>query len=189
VLNLGTIMIAVSFLWLGSEIALTRMRHSQPMDAQFDRFSIRKLWITIFISVNLGVLIGLQRIGHFEPGSRIFPIAGITLIVCGLVVRWFAILSLKHQFTVDVSIRKNHRMIKEGLYRFVRHPAYAGSLLSFLGLGLYFSNCLSLLIIIVPICVAFLHRVQIEEEVLIHAFGREYLDYCASTKRFIPGIF
>jgi protein-S-isoprenylcysteine O-methyltransferase Ste14 len=159
------------------------------MDAQFDRFSIRKLWITIFISVNLGVLIGLQRIGHFEPGSRIFPIAGITLIVCGLVVRWFAILSLKHQFTVDVSIRKNHRMIKEGLYRFVRHPAYAGSLLSFLGLGLYFSNCLSLLIIIVPICVAFLHRVQIEEEVLIHAFGREYLDYCASTKRFIPGIF
>jgi protein-S-isoprenylcysteine O-methyltransferase Ste14 len=159
------------------------------MDAQFDRFSIRKLWITIFVSVNLGVLIGIQQIGHFEPGSRIFPISGITLIVCGLFVRWFAVFSLKHQFTVDVSIRKNHRMIKEGIYRFVRHPAYAGSLVSFFGLGLYFSNYLSLLIIFVPICVAFLHRVRIEEEVLIHAFGSEYLDYCASTKRFIPGIY
>jgi len=165
------------------------MKHSQPMDAQFDKFSIRRLWITIFVSVNLGVFIGLRQIGHFELGSRIFPIAGITLIICGLLVRWFAIFSLKRQFTVDVSIRRNHRMVKEGIYRLLRHPAYAGSLLSFLGLGVYFSNYLSVLIIFVPICVAFLHRVHIEEEALIHAFGSEYLDYCASTKRFIPGIF
>jgi protein-S-isoprenylcysteine O-methyltransferase Ste14 len=75
------------------------------------------------------------------------------------------------------------------MYRFVRHPAYAGSLISFLGLGHYFSNYLSILVISVPICVAFLHRVHIEEEALIHAFGSEYLDYCASTKRFIPGIY
>jgi protein-S-isoprenylcysteine O-methyltransferase Ste14 len=188
-LNLGTVLIVVSLLWLGSEIILTRIKRSQPTDAQLDKFSIRKLWITIFVSVNLGVLVGHQPIGFFEGVSRIFPIAGITLIICGLFIRWFAILSLKRQFTVDVSIRKDHRMIKEGIYRFIRHPAYAGSLLSFLGLGLYFSNYLSMLIIFVPICVAFLHRIRVEEEALIHAFGSEYLDYCASTKRFIPGIF
>ncbi len=188
-MNPSVIIIIVSCLWLGSEITLIRMKHSQPMDAQFDRFSIRKIWVTIFVSVNLGVLFGIQQIGHVEFGSRIFPFAGITLIVCGLFVRWFAVFSLKYQFTVDVSIRKNHRMIKEGIYHYVRHPAYAGILLSFLGLGLYFSNYLSLLIIFVPACVAFLHRVHIEEEVLIHAFGSEYLDYCASTKRFIPGIY
>ncbi len=188
-MNLGTVIIVVSVLWLGSEIILTRIKHSQPVDAQFDKFSIRTLWITIFVCVNLGVLIGLRRIGHIAPGSAILPIAGITLIVCGLFVRWFAILSLKHQFTVDVSIRKDHRMIKEGIYRFVRHPAYAGSLLSFFGLGLCFSNYLSMVIISVPICAAFLHRVRIEEEALIHAFGSEYLDYRASTKRFIPGIY
>lgn len=165
------------------------MKHSQAIDAKFDKSSIRKLWITICVSVNLGVLIGLQRIGHIEPGSRIFPIAGITLIISGLVLRWLAIVSLKHQFTVDVSIRKNHRMVREGIYRFVRHPAYAGSLLSFLGLGLYFSNYISLVIIFVPICLAFLYRIHIEEEALMHAFGSQYLDYCASTKRFIPGIF
>ena len=188
-MDTGTIITLVSSVWLVSEIALARMKHSQPVDAQLDKSSMRTLWITILVSVNLGVLIGLQRIGHFEPGSRIFPVAGVTLIICGLVVRWFAILSLKHQFTVDVSIRKNHRMIKEGIYRYVRHPAYAGSLFSFFGLGLCFSNYLSMLIISVPICLAFLHRVRIEEEVLIDAFGSEYLDYRASTKRFIPGIY
>ena len=63
-MNLSTIIIVVSFHWLGSEIALTRMKHSQPMDAQFDKFSIRRLWITIVVSVTLGVLVGVQRIGH-----------------------------------------------------------------------------------------------------------------------------
>ena len=185
----GTIILLVSFLWLGSEIILTRIKHSHAEDAQFDKSSIRVLWITIFISVNLGILIGLQRIGRIGPGSRVISIAGITLILCGLLVRWFAILSLKHQFTVDVSIRKNHRMVKEGIYRFVRHPAYSGSLLSFFGLGLCFSNYLSMVIISVPICAAFFHRVRIEEEALVSAFGSEYLDYRASTKRFIPGIY
>ena len=188
-MNTGTIILLVSAVWLGSEIALARMTRSQPADAQLDKSSMRTLWITILVSVTLGVFIGFQCIGHFELGPRLFPIAGITLIICGLFVRWFAIVSLKHQFTVDVSIRENHRMIKEGIYRFVRHPAYAGSLLSFFGLGFCFSNYLSVLIISVPICVAFLHRVRIEEEALIHAFGREYLDYRASTRRFIPGIY
>jgi protein-S-isoprenylcysteine O-methyltransferase Ste14 len=188
-LNSGTIILLVSAVWLGSEIILTRIKHSQAEDAQLDKSSIRVLWITIVISVNLGILIGLQRIGHFEFGSRFFPIAGITLIICGLFVRWFAILSLKNQFTVDVSIRKDHRMVKKGIYRFVRHPAYTGSLLSFFGLGLCFSNYLSMVIISVPVCAAFLHRVRIEEEALIRAFGSEYLDYRASTNRFLPGIY
>ena len=188
-MDLGTIILLVSAVWLGSEIALARIKRSQPADAQLDKSSMRTLWMTIGVSVTLAVLIGLQRIGHFELGSRLFPIAGITLIICGLCVRWFAILSLKHQFTVDVSIRENHRMIKKGIYRFVRHPAYAGSLLSFFGLGFCFSNYLRISIISVPICVVFLHRVRIEEEALIHAFGSEYLDYRASTKRFLPGIY
>ncbi|MGA9118248.1 MAG: isoprenylcysteine carboxylmethyltransferase family protein, partial [Bacteroidota bacterium] len=106
-----------------------------------------------------------------------------------LLVRWLAILSLKRQFTVDVSIAEDHRIIRTGMYRFVRHPAYAGSLLSFLGLALCFSNYVSMVIIFVPICLAFLYRIHVEEEALINAFGSQYLDYCASTRRLIPGIF
>jgi protein-S-isoprenylcysteine O-methyltransferase Ste14 len=182
-------MITVSCFWFGSEVILARTKHSKPTDALLDKSSMRTLWITIAASVNFGILIGLQRIGYFGYGSNIFPIAGIAFIICGLIVRWIAIFSLKHQFTVDVSIKKDDRIIKEGIYRFVRHPAYAGSLISFFGLALFFSNFLSMLIIFVPICLAFLHRIHIEEEALIQVFGSEYLDYCASTKRLIPGIF
>jgi len=143
----------------------------------------------IFVGVNGGILLSHQRIGYFGNGSRVFPIAGLILIICGLLIRWIAIVSLKHQFTVDVSITKDHRIIRKGIYRFVRHPAYAGSLLSFFGLGLCYANYLSILAIFVPICSAFLYRIHVEEKALIDHFGEEYVNYCASTKRLIPGIF
>jgi protein-S-isoprenylcysteine O-methyltransferase Ste14 len=90
---------------------------------------------------------------------------------------------------VDVSITQDHRIIRKGIYRFVRHPAYAGSLLSFFGLGLCLANYFSILIIFLPICSAFLYRIHVEEKALIDNFGNEYINYCASTKRLIPGIF
>jgi protein-S-isoprenylcysteine O-methyltransferase Ste14 len=188
-MNLGIIAITVFVLWIGSEIILARTKRSQSTDRRFDRSSLRLLWITIALSVNIGVLLSFQRIGYFGNGSPLFPFAGLVLIVCGLFVRWLAIISLKHQFTVDISITRNHQLVTEGIYRFVRHPAYAGSLLSFFGLGLFFSNYLSLLIIILPICTAFLYRIRVEEKALLDHFGKEYINYCASTKRLIPGIF
>ena len=187
-MNLGMIMVSVSILWVGSEIILARTKHSQPTDARFDKSSLHVLWVAICIGVNVGVILSFQHIGYFGHGSPMFPIAGLILIVCGLLVRWFAIFSLKDQFTVDVSITKDHRIISKGVYRIVRHPAYAGSLLSFLGLGLFFANYLSILMIFVPICSAFLYRIHIEEKTLIATFGDEYLNYCRSTKRLIPGI-
>ena len=188
-MNLGMILIAVSILWVGSEIVLARTKHSRPTDARFDKSSLRMLWVTICIAVNAGILLGFQHIGYFGSASRIFPITGLILIVCGLLVRWIAIFSLKQQFTVDVAITKDHHIVRKGVYRFVRHPAYAGSLLSFLGLGLCFTNYLSILVIFLPICSAFLYRIHIEEKTLIGAFGDEYLIYCRSTRRLIPGIF
>jgi protein-S-isoprenylcysteine O-methyltransferase Ste14 len=188
-MNFGIIIITVSILWVGSEIILARMKHSQSTDKQFDKSSLRVLWITISIAVTSGIVLGFQHIGYFGNGSRIFPIAGLILIVCGLFIRWVAIISLKRQFTVDVSITKDHHIIRKGIYRFVRHPAYSGSLLSFFGLGLCFANYLTMLIIFLPICSAFLYRIRIEEKVLIDNFGDEYINYCASTKRLIPGIF
>jgi protein-S-isoprenylcysteine O-methyltransferase Ste14 len=188
-MNLGIILITVSIFWAGLEIILARTKRSQSADIRFDKSSLRVLWVTIALAVNFGIVISFQRIGYFGNGFQIYPIVGLILIVCGLIVRWLAIFSLKRQFTVDVSITKDHRIIKNGIFRYVRHPAYAGSLLSFFGLGLFFSDYISMFVIFLPICLAFLYRIHIEEKVLVDNFGEEYVIYCASTKRLIPGIF
>jgi len=182
-------MLIVSSLWICSEILLARTKHSQSTDTQIDKSSLRVLWITIALSVNTGIVLGVLGIGYVGQGSQVFPWAGLILIVSGLAVRWLAIVSLKSQFTVDVSIKKDHRIVRGGVYRYVRHPAYAGSLLSFLGLGVFFVNYCSVLVIFVPICAAFFYRIRIEENVLVEAFGNEYINYCKSTKRLIPGIY
>ena len=148
---LSIIIVIVSAFWLGSEIILSRLKRSLSTDARFDKSSLRILWITIFISVNIGVVLSFQRVGYFGGGSSVFPIVGILVIICGLLIRWIAIFSLKRQFTVDVAITKDHRIVSEGIYRFVRHPAYAGSIFSFLGLGLCFANVISLVVIVLPI--------------------------------------
>ena len=188
-MNLGIIFIAVSILWVALEIILARTKRSQSTDVRIDRSSLRVIWVTIAIAVNFGIVLSFQRNGYFGNGSPVFPIVGLVLIVSGLAVRWLAIVSLNHQFTVDVSILKDHRLIREGMYRFVRHPAYAGSLLSFFGLGLFFANYFTMFMIVIPICAAFLYRIHVEEKALVDNFGDEYISYCASTKRLIPGIF
>ena len=106
-----------------------------------------------------------------------------------MLIRWTSILKLKDSFTVDVSIRKDQTIIKDGIYKFIRHPSYSGSLLSFLGLSLVFTNVFTILIIVVPITIAFLHRIKIEENVLTDVIGTEYVEYSKQTKKLIPFIY
>ncbi len=188
-MNTGTLFLTICALWLGSEIALGRIRRSRPTDARRDRSSLRILWTTIAISVTAGVLLGTSREGHWRAGAAALRTAGPALIVLGLTIRWIAILSLRQHFTVDVSILENHRLHRKGIYRYVRHPAYAGSLLSFLGLGLSFSNIYTLMVIFIPVCAAFLYRISVEEDALTLALGEEYRRYASGSWRLLPGVF
>ncbi len=188
-MNLGMLIFIVSAVWIISEIILARVRHSASGSAGLDRFSLRIIWITIIVSIAAGYWVAAHHYGMFRSGGRIAAWAGLALIIGGLAFRWWAILSLRNHFTVDVAINEDHRLVTSGIYRTIRHPAYGGSLLSFLGLGLVFSSWLSLLVIFVPILCAFLYRIRIEEQALISHFGDEYLGYMARTSRIIPKVF
>ena len=83
-------------------------------------------------------------------------------------MRWWAIITLGRFFTVDVTIEKNHELVERGPFHLVRHPSYTGVLLAFVGLALSLRNWAALLVILVPIGVAFIHRMNVEEE---GAFG------------------
>jgi protein-S-isoprenylcysteine O-methyltransferase Ste14 len=187
-MKISLIFIFIFFVWMLSEIILARAKHSRTTDSkELDKSSLRFLWMTIIASIIIGVFLGISGIG-FIP-LKVLSMIGLGLIVMGLIIRWMAILTLKKYFTVNVSILSNHKIINKGIYKAIRHPAYAGSLLSFLGLGLSFSNWLSMLVIFMPILMVFIYRIQIEEKALIQAFGDEYINYSKTTKRLIPKIY
>jgi protein-S-isoprenylcysteine O-methyltransferase len=154
-----------------------------------DRGSLRLLWIVIVACVTLSF-----RLAYLLPaaGMRAAPALralGIAIFVVGLMVRWFSIVHLGRFFTVNVAIATDHRLIDTGPYRFVRHPSYTGALMAFLGLALCLANWASLVVIVVPVFLVFLRRMQVEEGALLQALGDQYRDYMNRTKRLIPAVY
>jgi protein-S-isoprenylcysteine O-methyltransferase len=105
-----------------------------------------------------------------------------------LVLRWAAIFTLGRFFTANIVIHEGQRVITAGPYRYVRHPSYTGLLLALLGLGVFFGNWLSVIVLFVPATFVVIHRIRIEESVLAGALGPAYSAYCTRTKRLIPGV-
>ncbi len=188
--TLPKLSILISAVWAVSEVLLSRLLHSKSDSSnRLDQSSLRVLWLTIIPSIIVGIYLGSRGIGYVTTGSSIISTCGLALIVIGLAIRWTAILTLKRHFTTDVNIQHDHQIVTRGIYGIVRHPAYTGSLLSFLGLGLTFANWLSALVIFVPTLVAFLYRIRVEEAALIGHFGERYLSYCHQVKRLLPWIY
>ena len=172
-----------------SEILLLRIfRSKAPASKELDKSSLKFVWVTIIISISVGVL-AMTYVK--APISRAIFIGylGLFIIICGIFIRFSAIRTLGKFFTVNLAIHDNQRLIKSGLYKYIRHPSYTGSLLSFLGLGVSFNNWISLLIIIIPVLISFIYRINIEEQLMLELFGEEYSEYKKSSRRLIPLIY
>jgi protein-S-isoprenylcysteine O-methyltransferase Ste14 len=184
-----TIFIIIWSIWCLSEILLNRILLSGSDDKKDqDKGSLRLIWMMIALAIFLGVIISRNIRIPISEGLFI-PYFGLFLIISGMVVRFIAIRSLGRLFTVDVTIRADHMLKKDGVYRMIRHPSYSGSILSFIGFGLSLNNWLSLLFVTILVTIAFLHRIKIEERLLIGQFGADYLDYKRKTYALIPWIY
>ncbi len=135
------------------------MKRASASSKDLDKSSVKLLWIIIAGSISLGIHFGNSGKGIIQSNGNETYAVGLLLICLGLALRWISILQLKKYFTVTVTISEDHQLIREGLYKYIRHPSYTGSLLSFFGLGIAFNNWLSLLIIFFrfcfPFCIAF----------------------------------
>lgn len=175
--------------WFISEIALNRFFRSGKTDKEGqDRGTIRIIWITIGVANTLGILFSI----YFRmPISQqiLIPYAGLGLILLGMLLRFFSIWSLGRYFTVDITIRENHKIKKDGIYGLIRHPSYTGSILSFIGFGFSLNNWLSLIVVTILVSTAMLKRIKEEEKLLSKEFPEEYPKYIKETYRLIPWIY
>jgi protein-S-isoprenylcysteine O-methyltransferase Ste14 len=184
---LSTILLTVVVLFPASEVVLARVKRASPQISRLeDRGSLRLMWLAITIGVTLAVAASWFTSARLPGSPWLLRSLALSLMVAGLALRWVAIFALGRFFTVDVAIQADQSVVESGPYRFVRHPSYSGLLLAFVGLGLFFQNWLSILVLIVPIALAVIDRVAKEEQALLASLGRPYAAYSARTKRFIP---
>jgi protein-S-isoprenylcysteine O-methyltransferase Ste14 len=163
-------------------------RHRVKPTEDWDKHSA-KLWDVANAIEPVGMVVGFIGIGRIQMLPNLIGLVGLLLLVAGIAVRWTAVFTLGKYFTGVVVIKHNHQLIRTGLYKHLRHPAYAGSLLAHLGLGLSFSNWITLALSTIPYLAAVFYRMRVEERALARAFGAEYQNYARNTKRLIPRLY
>lgn len=174
-------------IWIASELWLGwRRRSADPARAR-DSGTLRLLLITIYACVAVAVWFAYSGLARFQTELRV-PLfwIGIAMMIGGMLFRGWSVRVLANYFTVDVTIRPDHQLIRSGPYRWLRHPSYTGSLMTFYGFALALGNFGSLVVIVLPVTAAFLWRIRIEERVLSEAFPAQYAEYSRETKRLLP---
>jgi protein-S-isoprenylcysteine O-methyltransferase Ste14 len=162
---------------------LARQRTSPPTLVR-DRWSFQFVYITSVISLAVGILFRIQNWGVFLGKLQY---AGLVVIVLGLILRNWAILKLGQFFSRTVTIEKRHRLVTDGPYRWLRHPAYTGMILMYGGINLALGTWLGALVGSGLVLIAALCRIDVEEKTLTEAFGEEYREYMRRTWRLLPG--
>jgi len=113
---------------------------------------------------------------------------GLVLLLVGSALRAQARRTLGEYFSPVVRILPEHKLIRHGVYKFIRHPGYLGELLLYFSVPLLFHSLYGFLVMVFLIPFI-LYRIRVEEQMFIEKFGDEYRDYMRKSKRFIPHVF
>jgi protein-S-isoprenylcysteine O-methyltransferase len=170
---------------VASELSLALFKRAGRATGR-DRLTLPLLWLVISASMWLAFYCRARFPEARVPAPLTFYLVGLILFVIGLIIRWIAIIHLGRFFTVNVAIAQDHKLITNGPYRYVRHPSYTGAFLIFLGLAFCLLNFYSMAAVLIPICIAFLWRIHVEESALRLTFGDQYGAYASRTPRILP---
>jgi protein-S-isoprenylcysteine O-methyltransferase Ste14 len=148
----------------------------------------------IFLVIAPGTLAGYVpwwisgwHVGAPLLGISAFRVVGVALIAAGLPVLLdsfarFAILGLG----TPAPIFPPRHLVVSGLFCYVRNPMYVAVASLIFGQGLVFGS-VRVLEFGAAVCVGFhLFVLLYEEPTLRQSFGREYEEYCANVRRWIP---
>jgi protein-S-isoprenylcysteine O-methyltransferase Ste14 len=182
-----TVILIVCLIWAFNEIVgariIPRLRGGGTVKARGDSASRLIIWLSIFVSIAIASLFGTNGVTLLPEA---FFYLGIVLMLAGIAFRQWAIFVLGRFFSTTVRILSDHRIVTNGPYRVIRHPAYTGALLTLVGLGLGSRTLAGTLIIVVLFGIVYNYRISVEEKALRAEFGQEYVDYAKKTKRLIP---
>ncbi|HEY7688901.1 MAG TPA: isoprenylcysteine carboxylmethyltransferase family protein, partial [Dongiaceae bacterium] len=107
------------------------------------------------------------------------------LLVCGIVLMIWSIVTFTRAGTNVPTNRPSTTVVSGGPYQFSRNPIYVGMFLIYLGIAALF-DVPWLLVLAVPLYFIIRHGVIAREERYLHGkFGDSYLAYCGRVRRWI----
>jgi protein-S-isoprenylcysteine O-methyltransferase Ste14 len=105
-----------------------------------------------------------------------------------VLIRVNTIIKLGNAFSVNIGVHEDQKLLKTGLFKYIRHPAYFGIFLTFVGISISFYNPVTTSFGIIFPFIGLMYRIYVEEKLLVKYFGDEYKQYQKETKKLIPFI-
>lgn len=137
------------------------------------------------------VFTGLFQLIEHIPLQLRFPCdtwiqaIGILLETAGYFLFLWSVLE-RGRYATSWEMRKDHKLVTSGPYRYVRHPSYLGYFLIFIGLFFLLLNVVALVpLVAIP---GYVKLTTYEEQLLVARFGDEYAEYQKRTGLFLPRI-
>jgi protein-S-isoprenylcysteine O-methyltransferase len=126
------------------------------------------------------------------PGA-ILPVSvawmGVGLAFAGLVFRWWAVIVLGRFYTRTLTTTPEQSVVTRGPYRWIRHPGYLGSLLTWTGAAVASKNVFVCILVLSLLVWAYMLRIRAEEAMLVESLGVGYTDYQQKSWRLLPFLF
>ena len=108
------------------------------------------------------------------------------MLFAGVLLRGSAIHWLGDHFRNEFSVPRHHRLVRDGVYRHLRHPSETGLLLVGLGAAVLCGSLAALALWLCVLAPLTLRRIALEEQCLLKAFGEEYRTYARRTGGLLP---
>ena len=140
----------------------------------------------VYVTLQFFLILGyffIPRFFAFELPKWI-QFLSLIISILGLFIIVLALIQLNKNLTPFPSPKANSVLIKEGLYRYVRHPIYTGIIIFFSFYSLYHSHLSKLIIALILYCL-FYFKSEYEEAMLINKFA-DYENYQKQTGKFFP---
>jgi len=165
----------------------------RPISAKPDRYN-RNLLVLAFLLFPFAVALPYFEFKFLTSpylSSFIFPvlIVGILALLIGWIVLLVSRLQIGRFGGARIAIEDDHRLVMDGMYRFIRNPQYLGMLLILSGYAFSLGGFIVTAIIVICLLAIFRSRIRLEEELLLAAFGDEYREYTRRTWRLLPHIY
>lgn len=145
------------------------------------------LTLRLFVAVGSLMLFGsiAEQLWVRPPFQPVLFVAGWVVALASFMLRRRAIRELGKMWSLHVEIREQHRLVKSGPYRWVRHPAYTSMILELSALGLLLQSRFTSVLAFALFIPTLIARIRIEEAALSRQIAG-YADYQRATPALLP---
>jgi protein-S-isoprenylcysteine O-methyltransferase Ste14 len=132
---------------------------------------------------------GLDALFSWSPTSSLpLKLAALAVFLAGYALGAYALMENRYfSGTVRIQTERDHKVVSSGPYRWVRHPGYAGALLSYLATPIFLDAAWAFLPVLF-LGIVLVIRTALEDKTLQNQLAG-YSDYAQKVHyRLLPGV-